>query len=1005
MNRFLLIGLGMVLGCQVLTAQPSSPQGDKDRLFHTATEQFQSGEYAGCFRALETWLAESPSEAHLEEAHFMRAASAFELNRRETSLLLIQFLKDWPASPFAEKAYYLLGCSALDAGQYEDAMAFFRRCPESALTPSERVHYRFRYAYLSLQLGDASTARRLFDELAGGESRYAAAAGFFLAYLDYAAGKVEAAAKGFEPYADNDQLNAAVPTFRVQLLYAGGKLQEAINESARLLDMEHFQDPLQRIELTRLVAAALFDIGEYDKARQVYIEYLGTSPELHPTDLYRIGILNYMAGEYDRAIGRLSQIAGTGDALGQSASYHLALCYLKQKKYEQARMGFEQASLVAFDEQTREKALYNYAVLCYETEFAAFNEQVNAFQRFLAAYPNSEFTDKANAYLAEALLSSRDYKASLNVLEKVTKPDANLLKTKARLLFLLGVEQLTNRAYLNAVDYLTQAIQLAQKLGQPTTEYYYWRGEAYYQQQQFTQAQADFRRFIEQPTARQMKAWSSAIYSLAYSYFNNKAYNDALAQFEAFTRLRDASEDVRYVDVLNRMGDCYFVTRRYERAGQLYQQADRAAQGGNDYAVFQQALTLGLRRENLTKLNLLNQFENRFPVSDYADDVLFEIGKTHATMQDKAKAVVAYERLMGTYPGSPLSRKAGIQIALLHVNSGDAAKAMEAYRRVIEVYPGSQEAQTALSDLKQLHVSTNTVAEYISYTKGLKVPVPMAAGEQDSLTFLAAENLLMDGKNEEALTAFEAYVGQFPNGLYLADSHYHLAHLKLSRGDVLGATPHLTYVTGQTGHRFQAECLALLADIHFKQGRYEEALGKYQLLMPLAADKKQRLLAETGVLRCQVQLKRDKEVITSASSLLADKGLDNVQQTEIRYYRAKAYLGTGMTEPAKADLQLLSKEVQTVYGAESWYLLADLLFKQKNLKEAERVVNQFLQEGTPHAYWLANAFLLLADIHMERNDDFQAKQYLLSLKENYQADDEIAEQIEARLKKIAQRNK
>ncbi|OPZ95320.1 MAG: tol-pal system protein YbgF [Bacteroidetes bacterium ADurb.Bin416] len=502
-----------------------------------------------------------------------------------------------------------------------------------------------------------------------------------------------------------------------------------------------------------------------------------------------------------------------------------------------------------------------------------------------------------------------------------------------------------------------------------------------------------------------MKAWGSALYGLGYSLFKNKAYNEALIQFEAFTKQQGAASDVRYVDALNRMGDSYFMTKRYDRAGQQYQLADKATQGGNDYAVYQQALTLGLRKENQAKLTLLNQFEDRFPVSDYADDILFEIGKTHATMQDKDQAIAAYERLMDTYPGSPLSRKAGLQIALLHVNSLALEQAKAAYKVVIEAYPGSQEAQTAVSDLKQLHVSTNTVAEFINYTRSLSVPVPLAAGEQDSLTYLAAENLLMDGRNQEAIDAFEAYVGQFPNGLYLADSHYHLAKLKQAKGDVVGAAPHLTYVAGRTGHRYQGECLAILADIYFKQGRFEDALARYTLLVPLATDKKQRLTAETGQLRCQVKLGRDKDVIASATSLLGDQSMDKVLQTEVRYYRAKAYQNTGLAESARSDLQLLSKEVQTVYGAEARFLLAEQYFKQKNLKEAEKVVNQFIQDGTPHAYWLAHAFLLLADIHMERKDDFQAKQYLLSLKENYKTDDDIAGLIEARLTKIAQRNK
>ena len=146
MKRLLVTGCLLFVFLLTIPAQLSTPKGDPDQLFYIATEQFQRGEFAGSYRAIDTWLKESPCGDHLEEAQFIKAASSWELNRRETSLLLIEFLKNWPASPYAEKAYYLLGCSAMEAGQYQDAMAYFKRCPESALSPAERIHYRYRLA-------------------------------------------------------------------------------------------------------------------------------------------------------------------------------------------------------------------------------------------------------------------------------------------------------------------------------------------------------------------------------------------------------------------------------------------------------------------------------------------------------------------------------------------------------------------------------------------------------------------------------------------------------------------------------------------------------------------------------------------------------------------------------------------------------------------------------------------------------------------------------------------
>ncbi len=60
----------------------------------------------------------------------------------------------------------------------------------------------------------------------------------------------------------------------------------------------------------------------------------------------------------------------------------------------------------------------------------------------------------------------------------------------------------------------------------------------------------------------------------------------------------------------------------------------------------------------------------------------------------------------------------------------------------------------------------------------------------------------------------------------------------------------------------------------------------------------------------------------------------------------------------------------------------------------------FIEDGTPHQYWLARGFILLADVYIRQGDDFQARQYLTSLKNNYKAEDEIQGMIEDRLAKL-----
>ena len=63
----------------------------------------------------------------------------------------------------------------------------------------------------------------------------------------------------------------------------------------------------------------------------------------------------------------------------------------------------------------------------------------------------------------------------------------------------------------------------------------------------------------------------------------------------------------------------------------------------------------------------------------------------------------------------------------------------------------------------------------------------------------------------------------------------------------------------------------------------------------------------------------------------------------------------------------------------------------------------FAQMNTQHQYWLARAMILLADISIQREDIYQAQQYLLALQANYTAQDDIQSIIAQRLETIAAR--
>ena len=177
-------------------------------------------------------------------------------------------------------------------------------------------------------------------------------------------------------------------------------------------------------------------------------------------------------------------------------------------------------------------------------------------------------------------------------------------------------------------------------------------------------------------------------------------------------------------------------------------------------------------------------------------------------------------------------------------------------------------------------------------------------------------------------------------------------------------------------------------------------MESFKRLQIVAENPENRQAARLGIMRCALQTGQQKDALLAADELLKEPKLSPELEAEARYVRAKAYIAQKQANKALADLKELSKDTRTVHGAEAKYLLAQLYYDTNDDKNAEKVLMNFIENGTPHQYWLARGFILLADIYIRQGDDFQARQYLTSLQNNYKGDDDIAGMIENRVGKL-----
>lgn len=994
----ILIPLCLVVGSHMASGQRSYQFDAPNRLFVEGKELFSLKNYSGCIDKLEAYKQHSTDADLIQEADYMLVYSAYEQGRPNAVELLKDYLDVYPASRHADEVNFLIGSAHFGQGEYQKAIFWFNESNIDMLSPEQQEAYCFRLAYSLLQIGDMEKARGYFARIEQIGTKYREASTYYVAYIDYATGKYNNALVEFTRLKDLPDYKERSLYYITQIYFIQNKYEKVISEGKELL--ASYPDSENNSEVYRIMGNAYYHLGNEDQAINMLSKYVSSTDSPLRGDLYILGVCYYNKGNYSSAVNALGRTVRENDALSQNAYLYLGQSYLKLKDKNNARMAFEAAATSSFDKQVKEAAMYNYALLIHETAFTGFGESVTIFEDFLNDFPNSKYADKVNDYLVEVYLTTKNYQAALNSIDKIKHPSTKILEAKQDILFQLGTQAFTNMELDKAVDLFSRAISLGAYNLESRNDAYFWRGESYYRQGEYNKAISDYRTYLNNTRQRNTDMYALAHYNLGYSYFKLKEYGEALNRFRQYVNLESNQQTPAYADAYNRIGDCLFHNRQFAMAEENYTRAAQLQPSAGDYSVYQKGFLLGLQKDYKGKISVMDRLIREFPESQYVDDALFEKGRSYVLLDNNQAAAASFEQLMRDFPQSSLARKAGVQLGLIYFNDNQPEKAADAYKSVISNYPGSEEAKVALQDLKSVYIELNDINSFAAYANSLGGNVRFEVSEQDSLTYLAAEKLFMRGDNEGARRSLTNYLQTFPQGAFSSNANFYLASIAFAKKDLEEAKRLFSLVLESGDTKFREESWARKAEIEYLDKDYAAAMESFKHLQAVAENPENKEAAKLGLMRCAELIGQPQEALLAANDLLKELKLSPEIMSEARYVRAKAYISLKQENKALADLKEISKDTRTIHGAEAKYLLAQLYYDNKDDKNAETVLMNFIENGTPHQYWLARGFILLADIYIRQGDDFQARQYLTSLQNNYKGDDEIAAMIEDRLGKL-----
>lgn len=988
-------------------AQTSEKSTSPQRLYQEGQTLFQQKAYAAAISPLQAFVRQMdaegkplPATGERQEAEYMLVCAAYELRDPKSVDLLRAFLEEYPDTPHANRIYALIASAYFFEGKYDDALAMFNSARLELLGSEERDDMTYRLATCYLKTGNVKEAAVWFETLRSTSKKYAADCSYYISYIRYTQQRYDEALSGFLPLQDNAKYKALVPYYIAEIYLIKKNYDKAEIVAQNYLSA--YPGQTYTAEMYRVLGTAQYHFGKYHEAMASFENYLksNSEPAQRRDALYMLGMSYYQCGVYSKVPTTLGEVTVENDALSQNAYLHMGLAYLQLGDKTKARMAFEQAAASNADLKIKEQAAYNYALCIHETSYSAFGESVTVFEKFLNEFPNSVYADKVSNYLVEVYMNTRSYDAALKSIERISHPGKSILEAKQKILFQLGTQSFANTQFEQSIGYFNQSIALGQYNLQTKADALYWLGESYYRLNRMQEAARNFNEYLSLTQQRNTEMFALAYYNLGYIAFHQKEYAAAESRFRNFVQLEKGENPTALADAYNRIGDCNLHVRRFDEAKQYYTKAEKLETPAGDYSFYQLALVAGLQKDYSGKVSLLDRLAGKYPNSPYAVNALYEKGRSYVQSNNSRQAIASFRELLNKYPESPVSRKAAAEIGLLYYQNDDYDRAIDAYKFVVKQYPGSEESRLAMRDLKSIYVDANRVDEFAALASQMPGEIRFDPSEQDSLTYIAAEKIYMKGEATPAKNSFARYLQSFPDGAFSLNAHYYLCVIGKEQKDEEAVLLHAGKLLEYPDNPYSEEALLMHGEILFNRKQYDQAIADYKKLQAKASTAERRQLGSIGVLRCAALMGDDADVIQSATSLLAEAKLSPELRNEALYYRAKSYLRQKADKKAMDDLKLLAKDTRTLYGAEAKFLVAQQLYNAREYPAAEKEILDYIDQSTPHAYWLARSFVLLSDVYVAMDKKLDARQYLLSLQQNYQADDDIAGMINERLEKL-----
>ena len=983
-TAFLPVFLGMVaLGISQETKIYTHAQKEyQDALALYNNEQYQAAQTIFSKVKQRTDNLETQANSVYYEAN-----AAVRLNQLGADRLMEDFVANYPTSTKRNSAYADVAEYYFETGKYPYALKWYNKVDQGALSRKEMDKFNFNYGYSLFSSKKQKEAERYLQKVENSPV-YGSQAKYYQGYIAYQQNDYDTANQRFDEINDPEILEEKMDYYQADMNFKLGKFEQAIALAKKQMAKGNRKE---KSELSKIIGESYFNLEQYANAIPYLEDYKGKKGKWSNTDYYLLGYSYYKQGDFANAIQQFNKIIDGTNSVSQNAYYHLAECYLKLDKKQEALNAFRNASQMDFSQEIQKDAYLNYARLSYEIG-NPYEPVPKVLSDYLATYPNSANTQEMQNLLVDSYITSKNFKGAMELLEK--NRDFASKATYQKVAYYLGIELFMNGEYAEASE------NFKKSLGNAEDAFFkarasYWKAESEYLLNRYDVALVDYIQFQQNPTAKSTEEYKELEYNLAYTYFKLKDYSNAISYFGNFTG-SGTDDTQKLYDGYLRLGDSYFVTRKYWPAIETYNKALALSGPEKDYAAFQKALSYGFVDRRDTKIEELRTFVSAYPKSTLKDDALFELANTLISAGQEQQGLQAYDRLITEYRGSSLVPQAMMRQGLVHYNSNGNEQALGKFKSVVRDFPNTQEAIQAVSTAKLIYVDLGRVDEYAEWVQGIDF-VEVTDSELDNATFESADKLNLEGKKEAAIKGYEKYVKQFPNGLNAVKANFNLAQLYFAKDQKEKALPNYKFVADKSGSEYAEQALTRVCEIYIGSSDYAAALPYLEHLENQADIQQNRTFAQSNLMKGYYQEKNYAQTLAYADKVLATPTIDNRIKSDAQIMIARSAIATGDQAKAEGAYSDVLKIASGGTAAEALYYDAYFKSKAQDYETSNASVQKLAKDYSSYKEWGGKGLIVMAKNFYALGDAYQATYILDSVISNFSQYDEIVAEAQGEL--------